>query len=91
MIGMAVLARPRFGPVFSMLPNWLISGALGAWMGVLMVLFSYGVVAQFTATYLPVSLQSPWLLVVETGVLGIIIGWASAHVFSKTPLDSATN
>lgn len=82
MIGMTVMARPRFGPGFSRIPNWILSAMLGAWMGVIMVLFAADTIAAMMAYFLPAMLQSPWLLCAETALLGIVIGWASSHAFN---------
>ena len=81
MISMATLAQKQFGTPFTLIPSWIISGGIGAWMGLLILLMSYDLVAQHTAYFLPESMDMPWLLVVETTILGVIIGWASRRAY----------
>jgi hypothetical protein len=82
LISMAVLAQPRFSKPFVSIPAWIFSAALGAWMGVLIMLVAHELVARYTAYFWPEFLFMPWLLVVETAIVGVIIGWASRRAFN---------
>ena len=73
------------------IPVWLRGAWCGAWMGLLLVLVAYGVLAELTAeiAWLPGLFASPWWLVVEMAFWGAVIDVIVTSAFGSTPWQAS--
>lgn len=69
------------------MPWWLRAPALGAWMNFLLMLFAWDLMqAMMTALIAgPGWLTSPWWVVVEGAVVGLVIGYCATRVGGEGP------
>lgn len=70
-----------YHPVLKLpMPWWFRSGLMGGWMNFLLVLFIYDKLAALIADYLGTNAISPWWMVLEGVLIGLVCGYFATRL-----------